>query len=457
MFSHMRDATTIGRVCKCLVSATMAAKVIKCATCNIVICELLAFMQNKIGVMDEESLVRLCSTAFTVKEIEDAKNLLFGSITTNIRKIVRKNAGKEQRDLYDIISIFKQTQTEIVPIFVAKDLHKLPPVTFDYVDVTRTLKDLIIMRNEIEIIKNTYATKVQLREIENELEDLKHTSVISYNYDDMNINKNRGGGGRIDSCCDSGPMGLPHIIEKANSDINGHSKQNFVAANKVRSLDNTILSNIDLSLSHQREPEKPVSPLHMRKPQTPERVEYTGELERTNCMSATEKLYNDCSSELGVWSKRKINDVLSNDKVGRKQENNTSEWKTVAGKRKKNRFVHIEGMAVSTQSDAKFRAAEIKIPLFIYKVNNETTERDITDYINRKTNLCVTVKKINIQKHNRYSAFKIFVPHEKLSTFLINDLWPEGVRCRKFIYFNRNSYDTRKGSEPKIDGTQNMT
>lgn len=77
---------------------------------KIVIYVLLAFMQNKIGVMDKESLVRLYSTAFKEKEIENAKNLLSGSVTTNIRKIVRKNVGKEQRDLY-IVSIFKQTQS----------------------------------------------------------------------------------------------------------------------------------------------------------------------------------------------------------------------------------------------------------------------------------------------------------------------------------------------------------
>lgn len=434
----------------------MSGNVIKCATCNIVICELLAFMQNKIGIMDEESLVRLCSTAFAAKEIEDSKNLLFGSITTNIRKIVRKNIGKEQRDLHDIISILKQTPTELIPLFVAKDLHKLPPVTFDYVDVTRTLKDLIIMRNEIEIIKNTYATEIHLREVKNELEHLKQTSVINYNYCDMNINKKRGGGGTIDSCClDSGPMGLPHIVEKTNSAINGHSKQSFVSPSELRTHDNIILSDIDLSLSHQqRELEKPVSPICMYRSQIPERIECVGapeELERTNCMRTNE------STEMGVWSKRKDNDVLVNDKVHRNKENSSSEWQTVTGKKKRNRFVHIEGKALSTQSDAKFRAADFNIPLFIYKVNNETSERDITDYISRKTDLCVMVKKINIQKHNRYGAFKIFVPHEKLSLFLTHDLWPAGVRCRKFIYFNRSSYDSKKVSEPIVDKIQNET
>lgn len=94
---------------------------------------------------------------------------------------------------------------------------------------------------------------------------------------------------------------------------------------------------------------------------------------------------------------------------------------------------------------------------FIYKVNNETSERDVTDYISQRTNICVTVKKINIQKHNRYGAFKMFISNEKLSLFLANDLWPAGVLCRKFIYSNRSSYDSTKVDEPILDKTQNKT
>lgn len=72
----------------------MSQNVVKCMSCNVVICELLAYVQNKINVMDEESIVKLCKSAYTVDEIVVAKNLLFESLPAVKRNIVRKNEKK---------------------------------------------------------------------------------------------------------------------------------------------------------------------------------------------------------------------------------------------------------------------------------------------------------------------------------------------------------------------------
>lgn len=54
----------------------MASKLLKCSSCNIVINEVLAFICNKIDVMDEESISRICVSAFSDEDIQSAKNLL---------------------------------------------------------------------------------------------------------------------------------------------------------------------------------------------------------------------------------------------------------------------------------------------------------------------------------------------------------------------------------------------
>lgn len=64
-------------------AATMSEKTVntlKCVNCNIVINELLSFIQNKIAVIDNESLIRICISAFSEEEVECAKKLLFTSI-----------------------------------------------------------------------------------------------------------------------------------------------------------------------------------------------------------------------------------------------------------------------------------------------------------------------------------------------------------------------------------------
>ncbi|KAF9414414.1 hypothetical protein HW555_007668 [Spodoptera exigua] len=172
--------------------------------------------------MDEETIVRICSTAFLVEEIESAKNLLFEALPAKQRNVSRKGSGKSTRDLYDIISVLKQADPEEIPIFVAKELHKLPPVTFDHVDVTRLLKDILILQKDLIEIKDTYVTSTQLNEVKNEVENLKQASIV--NNFDLNVNQKRGGSCRIDSfCLDSGPSGLPHITERVHLKDNGNT------------------------------------------------------------------------------------------------------------------------------------------------------------------------------------------------------------------------------------------
>lgn len=99
----------------------------------------------------------------------------------------KKRDGKALCDIDDIICLLKETDPERIPIFVARDLQKLPPVLFDHVDVTRLLKDLLRMQNEIKVIKEQYVTKQDLNVIKYELNSLKNTAVNPH------INTKRGG------------------------------------------------------------------------------------------------------------------------------------------------------------------------------------------------------------------------------------------------------------------------
>lgn len=119
--------------------------------------------------MNEEDLVCICNSSFITEDIDAAKNLLFDSISTERRKITRKKVGKSKRDLTDVITLFKELDPEHVPIFVAKDLHKLPPVTFDHIDATRLLKDILIIQTEVQSIKNSYVIADKLNELKKKL------------------------------------------------------------------------------------------------------------------------------------------------------------------------------------------------------------------------------------------------------------------------------------------------
>ncbi|KOB74179.1 Mutant cadherin, partial [Operophtera brumata] len=195
--------------------------ILKCNVCNIIIDEMLSYIQNKISVSDEETLVRICTSSFTSEEIKRSKTLLFDSIPTSQRKIDRKNKGKEERNLEDIINVLKTVDPDTVPLFVAHQLEKLPPMLFEHLDCSKILKELMRLRAEIEDVKNTYVTNSQLEELRSDMHHLNYASLPPSN---VNVNMKRGAWtldrsncmGNI--CLDSGPMGLSQCSDSTLND-----------------------------------------------------------------------------------------------------------------------------------------------------------------------------------------------------------------------------------------------
>lgn len=162
---------------------------------------MLAFVQNKLDVMDEQSLAQICESAFSAKDIEVAKSLLFESLSK--RPKARKRHGKTLRNIEDIICMLKETDPEQVPIFVAKDLEKLPPISFDHIDVTALLKKIVLLENSVKDIQLKYVKKVDLTE---EVYKDFASNYPSFKQATKNINLKRGA--RYDLMHNSGPMAL---------------------------------------------------------------------------------------------------------------------------------------------------------------------------------------------------------------------------------------------------------
>lgn len=153
------------------------SNILKCNSCKIVIDEMLSYIQNKISISDEETLIRICVSSFNSDEILQSKSLLFDSLPIDqCNKITRKGKGKNQRDLEDIIGVFKAIDPDIIPIFVARQLEKLPPITFDHLDCTKLLKDIATLRGEMDQVKRTYVSFNQLMDFKAEMDKTRPSS-----------------------------------------------------------------------------------------------------------------------------------------------------------------------------------------------------------------------------------------------------------------------------------------
>lgn len=91
--------------------------------------ELLAFVQNKISINNDDSLAHILLSSCKSDEIKRPKSLLFESLPTDKRHITRKIVGKETRDLEDIISLFRGSNSEMRTV-VGKRFRKTSTSNF---------------------------------------------------------------------------------------------------------------------------------------------------------------------------------------------------------------------------------------------------------------------------------------------------------------------------------------
>lgn len=473
----------------------MTSKVVKCPTCNIVINEVLAFVSNKIDVVIEETISRICISAFSEADILEAKNLLFDSIPNVKRNIPRKGSGKTLREIDDIIWIFKNTIAEERPIFVARELQKLPPLLFDHLDATKLLKDILILKQDISLLREQSATVMQLDLLRTEVDSIKNLPRVNSLDAAMqgNVNKKRGAFvGNFD--LNSGPIGLPPLSADAqlanNLDKSPHYKKSqydyrdIVQPSYSSECENTPDSQSPKSLrplpkrsaesshifstcavdsdksgmSHKvtdrslelaamtspsARAHAPIAAVHVALPPPLAQAPPTAQLTpaAAPARSSISAGITGCA-EINNRECTKVSNASSMADIARrgefKQQACSSEWTLVQKKRLRNRFIGNRGNAILC-AEEKFKAADIKTPIYIYEVAKEVSSKDISEYVKNKSGLNVVVIQMKMKVEKEYNAFKIFVPKHKLSLFLSDDFWPENVAYRRFIDFRHRN------------------
>ena len=110
------------------------------------------------------------------------------------------------------------------------------------------------------------------------------------------------------------------------------------------------------------------------------------------------------------------------------------QWILVQKNKFKNRFIGNKGKAI-VESNVNFKAADIRIPLYIYNIAKNVTKEDIISYVKNKTDVPVDLEKVVMKMPKDYDAYKVYVPKSQIKLFLNDEFWPEGVAFRRFIDF----------------------
>lgn len=432
------------------------SNVVKCSVCNIVIDEMLCFIQNKVSIMDEESLVRICSATFTSDEIKNSKSLLFESIPTDIRKIMRKNKGKEERNIADIINVFKSSEPDLIPTFVARQLDKLPPILIDHLDCSKLLKDMQVLKAEIDGIKSTYATRDSVNNVKSEIfRSLRNDSLTVRPPSSMfKVNTRRG------AWLDSGPMEISHdclspdVSEKkpmrgqSPLPIDGY-REILISDTSLNEQPKSVLNSgyphLDLNLATDDSTspgrktdagagcEEGGRPLVTHNANAPSLggcrgTDMSSASNNNTADSCISHAANDCTA-----SENKLKECKST--IKESTNDNDSDWQKVTKRKKQTNYRYLGKFGAAKDLNCTFRAADKKIPMFITNVHLLTTESDIIKHIYNKTQETVYLERINMKSERGHKAYKFFISETNIPKYMDETLWPTGVIFRRFVNY----------------------
>lgn len=418
---------------------------LKCNNCNIVISELLAYVQNKLSVADEDSIIRICASTFSSEQIEEAKNLLVNSLPADQRITTRRGKGKENRSLNDIIGLFKVTDPDVLPIFVARDLDKLPPITFDHLDVSKLLKDLAVVQADIKNIKSSYVTVDQLKEVKRECQHFKHTSPP---FSAVKVNMRRG------AYRDSGPFGLSQLDDTIITNHSQHPNHE-PSSPKDYNLNYRCINFLEGNNKSQRTVGSGVSCGESARAAEQVIGAVASAGRPSIASSPTPAPAEPRASPPASLGAAPIQAAGATARSFAEVASAEGEWRVVRRGLKPTRYRYMGAAGVSND-ESNFKAADRKVPMFITMVHRDTTENDIMEYVYNKTKEKITLEKISFSRENKdYNAYKFFVSERKIEMFLDKTLWPQGVIFRRFVNFKRNH--SSSGTNGKVNTVNGPT
>ncbi|KAJ2947561.1 hypothetical protein O0L34_g17353 [Tuta absoluta] len=369
---------------------------------NVIINEFLTFVQNKIDSLDELSITQICASNFTEDEIESAKTILWKAVPCETRNIVRKGEDKTKKNIKDCIKLLKDTDPINHPTFVAKDLNRLPPVTFDHIDVTRLLKDMTHLKKEVQKLHTDVVSKTEFSDIYTELESLR-----------MLLNRN-----------------VPHS--------SNHNRARKAASKQPTDHHNDTQTQSEIP-SGDRLPRKSAAARTHSTPTAPAPPYQRGTgsdgggnsvcdangPEDHDAHSHNKPMYRDMviqnqSGQNRLSAPRMRNDPSLTDK---------DEY-TLVSYKKKGKPRNMRGTLDSSIST--LQVVEETSFIYVSRLKKECNEDSITKHISAMGENCISVELLKQYEDKGFNSFKVEVLRSNVNKFLTAQFWPKGLVYRPF-------------------------
>ncbi|XP_063368382.1 uncharacterized protein LOC134656789 [Cydia amplana] len=356
--------------------------------------ELLAFVQNAIDTMDEVSIRQICKSSFNEDDICSGKALLFQTLGKTDQMPSRRRDGGV-KSLQDIIKLFKETDPDDVPAFVAKQLDRLPPVTFDHVDVTRLLKDITFLKTSLaEVQAKLEVSNNTISELRSELALLRSAS--------------------SECRSDTSNIAVCHVARNVS-----------IGGLKPANLDASAIA--DKATANPRPAARPST-----SPETRTSRESTLTPERSYADTAAKPPAVSKPKQRPKKGVQSLREHVHKDQQPALRESRCDEdgFKKVEKRRKPAR--QNQCGTAPTGPNHLLRPATPSTLLYVSRLHYLTKVDDIVKYVKVKTGFILRVAKLESRHNANFNSFVVIVPTEHLATFTKEEFWPKGVKFRRF-------------------------
>uniref|UniRef100_A0A2A4JIL9 Uncharacterized protein n=1 Tax=Heliothis virescens TaxID=7102 RepID=A0A2A4JIL9_HELVI len=353
--------------------------------------EVLAFLQYQLDVMDEVSVTQICTSNFSEEEIRSAKKLLYETLQLADRMPSRRRDEKGEKSLQDAIRLLKETDPDDVPTFVAKDLRKLPPVTFDHVDVTRLLKDITSMRSSlVELQLKLEASQQTISDLRTEVADLRSSVCRSHAH--------------------------------ANSDNTRHGQVNASAL----SFESAKLFSSPATATASDAKPRPAIPASPAVG-TPTSVS-TSTPRRAYSAAVIQVPAHKMQPKSGLLPEPAQSLVHP---VSGKGADDADGFIKVERRKKKKPSSRNQCGTASTSPNMPLRPAIPTTQLYVSRLHHSTKVEDVVEYIRLKSSWTLRVVKLESTHNTNFNSFVVRVPTQHIDMFK-EQFWPKGVVFRRF-------------------------
>ncbi|KAI5644676.1 hypothetical protein NE865_03328 [Phthorimaea operculella] len=358
---------------------------------TVVVDELLAFVQNKLDVMDVVSLEQICLTSYSEVDIYTAMvHLNETAEPKHVRLTMRNKEGSGKKIIRDIFRVFQNEDPDDVPTYVARDLNKLPPVTFDHVDVTTLLKDIVLLKSDIKDLKQKWETAEERGvAVQHETAPVSNSTrpATEQQPDKLRVSDpaadTKSGNNTLPPPPPSRPE--PALHPDAAPFIPG--KQKDVPPQKTR---------------RPRRKRQPVPPMTQKGKQTA----------------------SNAAKEANVASKAIVDE----------------EGYTLAESRKSRLRRNRNKRGTVSAASTTLKAAEPIAQLYVSRLDNNTTKEDIIQHVQKMRTLrqepprgsTVYIRQLESKFATNFRSFVLSGPRKIMCEFMREDFWPQGVVFRRY-------------------------